>query len=353
MSRNHKRILYADLLSPEGHIKFNNIYLNALDGEYDIICVGQGEYTSKLCLPSSCLKTYSFPEFHIPKDNNRWTSIQFRLHQIRMQKYCVQLAIREHCDAIIFSSFENVSLSFIATRGVNIIAICHNNVEQLFLSKIKHHLLRLLSNRIKLVTLTKGAADHLTHNGIKNTLLPHGFVNEVKQATGSNQFIFIPANEAYDDKILRYILSNEYTSFLQNNKCQLVIKQKIADRFNGCSELIKVVSNVLPHAEYETYFSQAAVIILPYAETYTLRSSGIVMEAIANDKFVIVPNTISFSSLKIEGDNGILLYDTAEDIKQLTLYAIRNQNSISFSNIKALNSASRILEGINQLVSIA
>ena len=353
MSCSNKRILFADLLSPQGHIKFNNIYLNALDGKYDIICVGQGDYTSKLRLPSSCLKTYSFPEFNKPAQDNRWTAIQYRLHQLRMQKYCVQLAIKEHCDAIIFSSFENVSLSFIATRKVNIIAICHNNVEQLFHSKIKHLLLRLLSNRIRLVTLTKGAADYLTINGIKNKLLPHGFLNVAKRATTSNRYIFIPVNEAFDDNILNYLLSSEYTSFLESNQCQLVIKHKIADRFNSNSSVIKVISDMLPYSEYEAYFSNAAAILLPYAKTYTLRSSGIAMEAIAYEKFVIAPDTISFSSLKIEGDSGMLLYNAAQDIKQLTLFAIQNCNNVSYSNIRELNSASHILEGINQLVSNA
>ena len=350
MSNNKKRILFADLLSPQGHVKFNDIYLKSLDGIYDIIFVAQGAYMSNIHLPSSCIKTYSYSAY-TSKKKGRIASIGFRLHQIRMQKYCAKLAIKEKCDAIIFSSFENVSLCFSHFQKCKVIAICHNNVEQISCSGIKQKLMRSLSKRINLVSLNRGAYEYLSSVGIKNYLLPHGYMESAQQPNSIERMFFIPINESQDAHVIEYLLSDEYCSFLDEHDCTLVIKQKIANIQQHHCEHIKIINDHPSDSEYNYYFNNSIAIILPYNSGYTLRSSGIAMEAIANDKFIIVPSTKTFLALKKEGDIGIMTYYSPDNIKQLSLYAVENYMRVSYKQVKMENSNEAIAQQIQTILS--
>lgn len=350
MSSNKKRILYVDLLSPQGHVKFNNIYLKALDGIYDIICVAQGSYMSNIDLPSSCIKKYTYAAY-TSKKKGRIASIGFRLHQIRMQKHCAKLAIKENCDAIIFSSFENVSLYFSHFKGIKVVAICHNNVEQVSYSGIKQKLMRSLSKRINIATLNKSAFEYLSSIGVKNYLLPHGYIESALHQTNIKRMIFIPINESQDSQAIDYLLSDDYCSFLAKHDCTLIIKHKIANMQEHPSEYIKIIDNRPSDSEYKYYFSDSMAILLPYSPDYSLRSSGIAMEAIANNKFIIVPNTRNFLDIKKDGDIGVLTYNKPDDIKQLTLFAIANYTRVSYKYLKRENSNDMIAKQIQTILS--
>ena len=101
------------------------------------------------------------------------------------------------------------------------------------------------------------------------------------------------------------------------------------------SSNIQLIENVLSHEEYTALWSKIDVILLPYSSSaYSLRSSGVLMEAIANAKPVI---TTANTLLACMADKYAASIKIEEDSEYLVI-ALKEAKS----NFSKLNAKSRI-----------
>ena len=349
-----KRILYIDLLSPQGHVNFNNIYIKAFsiipDIALDVVC--HEGYISKLELPSNVdITTYDLRTRELRSDQ-RFYKLQWRVLQARYLQFCEKLVESNKYDCIFISSYDEVTLAFSRLLNYNVIAICHANSKHTFQNKFFAYCQRIIANHVKLVVLNQGASSFLDSQGIKNTYIPHGIPMLPLPNSRTSRTIFVPIKIATGDSfIIQRLNSVEFINVLNKLNLRLIIREDSSLQKKVPN--VKYVQKIIPENDYRLFFSEAACILLPYSKTsYEIRSSAMLMEAISFKKIVIVPNTSSFSSLCKGNDKGIYLYDNFEDIINIVrdLFSADTLPEPSFESILQENSVDNISKSLEILM---
>lgn len=328
------KVLYVDLICPIGHVFYNNIQISLLKKKYKVDYIFQEGYANKLDIPTEG-KVYEFPKF-VSKSNVLIDALRYRFYMEAFLRFVCKIAKKGYFDVIFISSFETFSFCLHIPYECSVIAICHNNIDYIQKNIVKRFLLRRASKKINFVVLNKTLNIYFNSIGIKNFLIPHGTIVE-NQASVSSPFLFMPVNDSVDIKTLNFLLSDDFLSFLSMLNLKLYIKQKYLNKINKINKInncIVPLPNYLDLKTYNKFLDTAMAVILPYdMERYKFRSSGLFYEAIGKNKVIIVPNTPNFECDKCNGDKGIFLYTTPEDIINITNEIVTIGNNHSYDRL--------------------
>jgi len=298
ISLRYNKLLYIDPLSPNGHINFNKIYIEALFKIFESIdfAFKQG-YEEKLPIPKNA-KIYSIPEkYYISSDNK----IANRFKYFQINKY-----IKKHCninqyDFVIFSSYEEISL-YLSFFSRTLIIVNHNNLCGLH-NPIKLHFFKKVANKNINIVFENYMRDYLSLLGVKNIYtIHHGLTNpydkKIKEDTDLiNDFayienfkyvIFSPSSTSTDTNFLGNLISNdEFKMFLHENGILLILKYK---QLNYDSGNIRIIDNYLTDSQYKYIFLRSDLILIPYSNNFSYRVSAVLFEAMSNNKLCILSN---------------------------------------------------------------
>ncbi len=331
------KILYVDPLSPPGHINFNNIYISAFGGikNLQVDFLFQEGYREKLNIPfeNKC----EFFSYGVKRSayNGLLNKIVWRLHQLSVLHVCKKLFRKSKYDYIFFSSFDEISLLLSGFIGKRVIAVCHANAEHIPNSRLSLLAHKIIAHKGTLITLNNALSNYMSTVGIKNTFVPHGLPKVEKENSINSRTIFIPAKPDICDKgIMASLVSEKVSRVLGKYNVQLILKENPSLPHNLPN--INFTDRILSKQEYMKLYQEAGLILLPYNKnTYVFRTSAMLMEAVAYKKNVAIPNAKSFVSLKKEGDIGIYIYDSAEDIIRI-IECLFSTSTIPFPNYKQM-----------------
>lgn len=287
-----KKILYIDPLLQNGHVNFNNIYIESLrKSGYLLEFVFVSGYEGKLNIDSSDV-VYLIPNFFFKKDlgklGNRiayFFALLFIKMVVDFKKY----------DLIIFSSFEEVS--FFLSNIKKCYLINHINASTSVESKVKFFFLNKVLINNSLIVFDQETKNYLSSKGnYKIYVQPHG-LPKVKSNIATNEdyefrvildelakykkVLFSPSESSSDkDFINELIQSNKFMEYLEQEDVLFVYKDK--------SPVIKrntlVISRFLSQDEYDYLFLKSNVILIAYPKNFKYRVSGVLLECMANDK---------------------------------------------------------------------
>lgn len=284
------KILLIDSLSPIGHINFNNIHISAiLKAGYALECAFHEGYSKQLNIPNAVI----VHEYPIKKYSN------WRLTVLRFLKDVKKNLNLQDYDYIIHSSYDD--LTILLANYPKSFLIDHNNLSRLG-SIIRRVVFNLISLRHIHISLSTEIQGFLNANGISNILIPHGLVSpfpyktDQQNAEDDSYKIFIPSAGSSDIEVIRLYFSNdEFIQFLKKHNIEISIRSSTLT--SDCKN-IKIFQNRLDESEYEKLFKKANLIWLPYPKSFENRVSGVLMEAIANQKDVLLPNIKAFEQYK-------------------------------------------------------
>ena len=114
------KILYVDYKSPNGHVQFNRIHLNALKHIGDIYTVFKENYFEEIQC-DGVKKCFDIPSSKYKRNNGRFWS---RFEEFQLLRYIKKLINPDEWDYIIISSYDIISMYF-AVFFKNIIVIYH------------------------------------------------------------------------------------------------------------------------------------------------------------------------------------------------------------------------------------
>ncbi len=292
------KILYIDHISPDGHINFNKIYLDALmrqKYQVDIVC--KAGYFKKIKTSNSHFKLEIPNILYRYKDGitNRilfFLQLIYIKHKIDFSNY----------DYILLSSYEEISL-FFAKYKYKLFIVNHDNIRGLD-SRIKRFFIKKISQKNTHIVFEQYIKEHLKMYRINNVcVISHGLINplniknvnfnslhnicpDLHNAPLYNYVIFSPSASSTDYKFIRSLLSDEsFGKFLMKNKIIFIAKGHFSKSNN---KNIVIINNYLSQQQYESLFSISNLILICYPSSFKYRVSGILMECISNEKICFI-----------------------------------------------------------------
>lgn len=325
-------ILYIDPHSLITHTNYNQLQIDALYEQSDSITFCFRENYDKCLNIKDTSKIIVIPEKFFKNARNGFTSrimIIFRylfiFFKVKFKKY----------DRIIFSYYDEISLSFVPFPKGSFL-INHVNLSGIYQSKIKRFFFKCISKRYTHIVMDKYSKSYLSSLHIDNVqIVPHGIIRPFSNLKSThNKVIFCPSSSSSNHNLVNDMLENdEFISFLKTYGYKLIIK---GNYFYKSDDTVTIINSFLSDSEYTDIFVKSTIILLPYSDTFRFRTSGILLEAIANNKMIFVSNIpalvqyhkyypyiFSFSSIKelihnLQISSTIISSDIDYDKNQLT-----------------------------------
>lgn len=307
-----KKILYIDPLLQNGHVNFNNIYIESFrKSGYRLEFVFVSGYEDKLNIDSSEV-LYSIPKFFFKKDLGKLGNRIAYFFALLIIKLFVDF---KKYDLIIFSSFEEVS--FFLSNIKNCYLINHINVSTSVESKVKYFFLNKVLINNSLIVLDEETKNYLNSKGnYKIYVQPHGLPNAksltnrkkddefdyIFDELGKYKKILFSPSESSSDKnfINELIQSDKFMEYLEQEDILFVYK----DKSPVVKSNILVINGFLDQNAYDYLFLKSNIILIAYPPNFKYRVSGVLLECIANDKPCVVSRIDT-----LESYNGFFKYN--------------------------------------------
>lgn len=145
--------------------------------------------------------------------------------------------------------------------------------------------------------MDKSSLDYLKRHRITNCkLIRHGIIDSYKEMPRPlklNKYdlvIFSPSAGSSDENILSHIINDEMClDWLKHHNVGLVLRTK---SLKSTSDNIIILDKYLSDDEYRAMLTSSDAILITYPKTYRYRTSGVLLEAIACKKKVILSDTV-------------------------------------------------------------
>lgn len=284
------RVLFIDPVSLDGHINFNKIHLQSLLKQpIDLDCIFVEGYRKRLGL-QGIDEAYSIPQ-NIIKTNKGGLAYRWSIYKaLRLIKKNVGLS---DYDKIIISCYEEISLalSFFPKSYI----INHNNLCNLN-NSLKKFFYRLVSHRHNHLVLNTTSFNYLKEIGVSNVKqIGHGLVDPYhfeKRRFDNGYSIFTPSLGSTDREFVQTLIDDEsFRQYLKGNKIQLIVR---GNYIIHDSDNITVMNRHLSFNQYVDLFMNSDCLLICYPLSFKYRVSGVLLEAIANNKKCVIRNSPDF-----------------------------------------------------------
>ena len=307
------KILYLDLRCPIGHINFNNIYLNAfLSKGVELDIVLPRTYMSKLSLMKTGYKYYEVPS---SLESNNRSSLKNRLAILKYQNFLrVHFDLNSY-DLIFVSSFDNIAAVF-SFFPRHTLFVCHNNLSFAYSNYLHRFALKLIGAKYKFAVFNKSMFDFMDCLRVKNVFtIFHGFPLPYSSSKTKKDFdyIFLPSSYSLDMSIVSEILTEDFNDFLINTGKKLILKSDLKSNLSN----IDIIASYIETEEYQKLLVNCWAVLIPYDSSFRYRTSGVLMEAIANKKIVLIRDIPSFDEFKNIAVKGLFYFKSVEELKRI------------------------------------
>ncbi len=266
-----KLVLYVDLITKDGHRKFNQLSINALRKEFKVLTVSSSEATG------------SIPDLEIPDVFFDFSGrFNYRIKKLQEIDWIIEQARSfGKFDLVLFSSYETISFAIKSHKIVgsfeNVAVFDHNNIDEIERSMIKELFFKSIDANITHLVFEEYFKTHLIENvKIKNNVVvvPH-LVEDKKQfldPIGDKITVFVPSNKCDDQYVKKLV-------FGSSPDVHFIIKTD--KHFSG--QNVKTVQ-FFENDEYENVFANCSFVILPLTVDYNYRISNTIFECFSYSK---------------------------------------------------------------------
>lgn len=288
-----KKILYIDPISHIEHSMFNSIYINDISKDNSVHLIMREGATAHLQL------NFEIQTSHIPNKLYRnfpnYGGLLNRLLLLRVLLYIKIKYNFDNYDYVIFSCYEEFSFYFSYIKR-KCYLINHNNLHSVK-NKVKLHILQSINKRHRLIVLHDNFRDLLLNYNIKSLVIKHGLPEKISldEAGGELRYridfnkyksvVFSPSKGSIDKKLLEKLVNDSiFNEFLKVNKILFVIKGSLISKLSN----ILVIDYFLSKEDYDYIFYHSEIIFIGYGKEFQNRISGVYIEAIANQKKILL-----------------------------------------------------------------
>lgn len=273
------RLLYIDPFSFEGHVNFNKIHIEALRR-----CGFEPDFVFKEGYGSLLGEgnvVYEYPErLYNHGSGNKW-----RLSQYRILRDIMRHVDMRPYDRILLSAYETFSVlltGFPASYLVN-----HDNIQS---NRIKLWGIRALAKKHVHIALLRQSLELLKGMGCKASyFVNHGLIEPYPaepRGSGDCITVFSPSAESSDEEFINeMILDDSLNELLEKRNVRIAVR---SNNLHSGRKNIDILSRRLSDDDYRKKFMASDYILIAYPESFEYRVSGVLMEALACGKRILV-----------------------------------------------------------------
>lgn len=279
-------ILVIDYRSPQGHEPFLRIHVKVLLKQgFNVKCVlkeryGDIEEISK-----------NLPLFYIP--SNLYVDgkgLKKRLSYIKILRFIKKRVDESKWDAIIFTSYEVVSLSLYRPFK-KIMIVNHNNISDVKDGLIKRLCFYLLPKNYRHIVFNSYIADEVEiMTGVRPVIIPHGLPDirfNVSESIleelhcSKKSFLFSPSKSSTEISLLERICNSaQFNNYLSGNGITLIVRRKI--NIDECYlSNYRFIERFLSNDEYYTLMTNSLACVICYGDNFEYRVSGTLFECMS------------------------------------------------------------------------
>lgn len=346
---NTPKIVVAEMYYPEGHRLLNVELIEILSTFTKITIIDDGAYFNKKKLRSKV---------------DRWIKVNpIILKRIEVLKTLshiynlIQISVKlrkVYYDKIIFFSVNNLALYFSLPffKSDKIIVIHHYDIDRTLSRPIELKIFKRFMNKISHVVLSdfikSGLEEKVGINSNKVFVVNQPFINKNAELKIKNDRskIFIGLGRNNSEEFIRKLLELDKYYTVGKLKYHIIIRSKnISYKGNN----LTVINDYLTREQYDDFLNTSSACIVTYPETYKLRYSGVIDDALSHGMIVIlndIPISKYFASLY---PNNCLIIKSAEDLWNLAkndLHSLNENEFNSFINSRKIELIKEQLESV-------
>ncbi|RKD76311.1 glycosyltransferase involved in cell wall biosynthesis [Sinobaca qinghaiensis] len=327
-----KKLLVADLISPQGHYIYNENLLTTLSKLYEIDFIGDYNLINRL---KPIIKSVNFNTFNFlkKKENN----LSFKIEQLFRIREIIKLNKDKKYDVILISSYDLVTLSLFSEKHfkAKVILVNHNNLSRIdslikrfcFKKVYSNFSVHLLFENIFKINLEKELKSSLD----KCYIIPHFLISNSpsennKKSTSDITKILYLGNDR-DNKGLEVLMKavNRFDRKDWLNNLEINVAGKLSKTYS-CDK-INFYNYRTSDSEYKKFILETDFIVLPYRNTFMNRVSGIFFESLSYEKPIIASDIDLFKQyFKEYGQIGYLFTEGNQESLFNLLVKLQTQN---------------------------
>lgn len=286
-----KPIILVEFTPAIGHrVLFNNTY-RLLKKGFDVTCFcpkGYDEQDVNFKYNSLSvgypIKTKRYLEY-------LWDEIVSTRRNI---KQVIQYAKKNNISDIVCLTYGDFGLFFsqlLIPNGINLYIMHHANIDSICRSRIKRFMFSTYKSRFRHIVLCKFIGDHLKNyigvNASKILVWPHP-LNLVPTPQKEAIYDCVGLSNSNDEMIINQIIELEkQTEVLKKNNLHVVLKSSHNRFDNG---YLQVFNGFIDKPIFDNYINKARCLLMPFPDSFQLRISGTLMDALSNNKILLGTN---------------------------------------------------------------
>lgn len=332
-------ILYIDPICPKGHVNFNKIHIEALlKISKSVNCVFKEGYAKDIG-NTEINVLYEYPVKKSIFDKIKGLGSRIRIIK-QMRDISKHVDFRKF-EIVILSYYDELSFVFSGYKG-GLFLINHNNIAGINSSLIKRFIYKQISKNNHQLVFDSNSWEKLQVYGINDVqIVNHGLIapyktiescfETFKRIRGDSTYtIFMPSSGNVDDVLVKQVVTDiNIRLTLEKYNAKIIMN---CSAIKGANDSVKFLNRRLSFDEYSTFFCNSDIILIPYPKTYSYRTSGVLMESIANDKRIQMTDIAAFRLYEnLVGESSYFndVIDLSNHMEDL-LIEISNNKSFSY-----------------------
>ena len=290
-----KKIIVAEMLYPKGHLTLNKRYIEVLSLSNDVTIIDDGKYFSRMKLPSN---TKLINVMSWRPDVNRFLKIRkvlpfikydpinFLAHLFNLIVISLRLVFYDY-HKIIFMSVRNdvISLALPLFKKDSVIVFHHYDIDHLQTHPREISLFKRGMNKVNHIVL----ADFIKEGWLKQFKIDPSRIHVVYQplvdcsenvsfSNVKRKPIVISIGLTIDEKILEKIIARD-KEIKEKLSYHIILRHKELD-YSGLN--VSVIPGYFDRSVYNNYLETAAGCLVLYPQSYKLRYSGVIDDALGH-----------------------------------------------------------------------
>lgn len=286
-----RRMILVEFTPAIGHqALYNNTY-RLLKTGFEVICFCPKGYEKQ----GVDFKYNDLPKGYSKRTKNYLKHLWNEIVNTRANvKNIVQYARKNKISDIICLTYGDFGFCFsfwLIPKHTNLYLMHHANVDSISRSRIKTFMFNIYKKRFMHIVNSGFMGDYLKNcMGVDYSRVlvwPHP-LNQITISQKELIYDCVGLSNSNDERIINQIIETErQTEIIKKNSLHIVLKSTCNKFDNG---YLQVFNGFIDKARFDDFISKARCLFMPFPDSYQMRMSGTLMDALSNNKILLGTN---------------------------------------------------------------
>lgn len=341
-----------DFLFPKGHKELNRHLISDFIQISDVTVVDNEEYLGEYLNDFDSITVKKIRPLRIRKN-----AILSRLIALKNMININKVINWDEYDFIWVNTFETMTFAIgrKLLRNKKVFLMHHKNTDEL-VNKVKRVCFNTYKNKVYHIVFEEFIKEYLINEiGVEANrvfVIPHPINYQHEEDECVDDRLCVALSNSNDEFMISQIIESEKrTNIFSRNNIKLVLK---SSGEHEESEILKIIKGYISKNEYDDYMKRCKYVLIPFSSSYNNRTSGVILDALANGKIVIGRNIPIVRSYANMYPNICYYFNNASEIPEIMLKSASNSQKsiIEFKKFKSEHADSAIIEKLMKIIEL-